>query len=274
MNFDNKYIESRVSFVAKHYKPNTFDSQKGWEKLSASIPELGKAKRVRLFPRLAAAAAVVIFVIGIGILLMPKSQKLVAKADHTQFTLPDSSHIEMQRGAELKYEKDFGKTERRVSMTGEISFDVARNEAKPFIVSTPAAQIRVLGTEFTVIADENETQLSVESGKVQFTPESPVIPLLCTAGMRVHYAADTENIQVTSPGSSMEINGKNKSLVFNNSQLKDVALVLSHFYNVQIEVPEEESALTFTSSFTQKSVIEIINIINLTLDAHLTIKNP
>lgn len=274
MNFDNKHIESRVSFVARHYKPNTFDSQKGWEKLSVFIPELGKANKIRLFPRLAAAAAVVIFVVGIGILLIPKPQTLVAKADNTVFMLPDSSHIEMQQGAELKYEKDFGKTERRVSMMGEISFDVARNEAKPFIVSTPAAQIRVLGTEFTAIADENETQLSVESGKVQFTPQSPVIPLLCTAGMRVRYTADTENIKVTSPGSSMEINGKSKSLVFNNSQLKDVVLVLSHFYNVQIEVPEEESVFTFTSSFTQKSVIEIINIINLTLGTHLTIKNP
>lgn len=271
MNFDNKHIESRVSFVTRHYKPNTFDSQEGWEKLSTSIPELGNAKKVWLFPRLATAAAVVLFVIGIGILLMPKSQTLVAKADHTQFTLPDSSHVEMHQGAELKYDKNFGKTERRVSMTGEISFDIARNEAKPFIVFTPVAQIQVLGTEFTVIADDAETELSVESGKVQFTPQSPVIPLLCTAGMRVHYTTATENIQVTSSGSSIEINGKNKSLVFNNSQLKDVALVLSHFYNVPIELPEEESAFTFTSSFTQKSVIEIINIINLTLDTHLTL---
>ena len=263
--------EQRVRFVAKHYKPNVFDSRKGWEKLSASIPELGKPKRARLFPIMAAAAAVAIFAIGIGILLAPSSETLVAKADNTHFTLPDSSRIEMQKDAELEYDKNFGKTERRISMTGEISFAVARNEEKPFIVSTPSAEIRVLGTEFTVVADDNETQLSVASGKVQFTPDSPTIPLLCTAGMAVHYTADSENVEVTSPAASMEINGKNKSLAFNNAQLKDVALVLSHFYNVKIELPEEETALTFTSSFTEKSVIEIINIINLTLDAHLSL---
>ena len=267
-------MKEMVEFVAKHYQPHAFDPQKGWEKLSASIPQLGKPKRVQLFPIIAAAAAVVIFAIGIGILLMPRSETLVANADNTQFTLPDNSFIEMQQGAELTYDKNFGDDERRVSMTGEISFDVARNEAKPFIVSTPTAQIQVLGTEFTVIADDNETRMSVESGKVQFTPDSPVIPLLCTAGMTVHYTAETGNVKVESADSSMEINDKNRSLVFNNSQLKDVALVLSHFYDVNIELPQEESALTFTSSFTQKSVIEIINIINLTLDTNLTINNP
>jgi len=273
MSSNNSHINESVRFVAKHYKPNTFDPPKGWEKLSASIPELGETKKVRLFPRIAAVAAIVIFVIGIGILMMPKSETLVAKVDHTQFTLPDNSQIEMQQGAELKYNRDFGESERNVSMLGKISFAVVRDETRPFIVATPAAQIRVLGTEFTVIADDEETRLSVESGKVQLTPNSPAIPLLCTAGMRVHYTAKTENIEVTSPESSMQINGKNESLAFNNSQLKDVALILSHFYNVQIDVLEEEASLTFTSSFTQKSVIEIINIINLTLDTHLTINN-
>lgn len=268
---DNSKMKEMVDFVAKHYKPNAFDSQKGWEKLSASIPELGKAKRVRLFPRIAAAAAVVIFAIGIGILLMPKSETLVAHVGETEFVLPDQSQITMQKGAELTYDRHFGKENRNVSMEGEIRFSVARNEAKPFIVSAPTAQIQVLGTEFTVIADDNETQLNVASGKVQFTPNSPAIPLLCTAGMRVHYTAKTENIEVVSPESSMIINGKEKSLVFNNSQLKDVALVLSNFYNVKIELPEEEASLTFTSSFTQKSVIEILNIINLTLDTHISI---
>ncbi len=49
----------------------------------------------------------------------------------------------------MKYDKSFGKRERRISMQGEIAFAVARDEAKPFIVSTPpTARIEVLGTEF------------------------------------------------------------------------------------------------------------------------------
>lgn len=273
MSSYNPHTDEHVRFIAKHYKRNVFDPRKGWEKLSVSIPELGKPKRARLFPFIATAAAVAILAIGIGILLTPSSETLVAGADHTAFTLPDSSHIEMQKSATLHYAKNFGKTERRVAMTGEISFAVARDTDKPFIVSTSTAEVRVLGTEFTVTADEGETRLDVKSGRVQFTPQSPAIPLLCTAGMTVHYTAETENVHITSSDGFMEINGKNKSLVFHNTQLKDVALVLSHFYNVEIGLPQDEAGLTFTSSFTQKSVIEIVNIINLTLDTHLTIDN-
>jgi len=65
-----------------------------------------------------------------------------------------------------------------------------------------------------------------------------------------------------------------RSLTFENMRLKEVVMVLSHFYKIQIELPESESELTFSSSFTQASIIEIINIINLTLDTHITIIEP
>ncbi|WP_294082006.1 FecR family protein [Proteiniphilum sp. UBA5384] len=177
----------------------------------------------------------------------------------------------MQKGAELKYEKDFDKIERRVSMQGEIAFAVTRDEAKPFIVSTPAAQIEVLGTEFTVTADNVETQLSVKSGIVRFTPDDLQVPLLCTAGMTVHYNAENKTIKVASPDSKMKINTKTQSLSFDNTRLREIVMVLSHFYKVQIELPDNESELTFSSSFTQKSIIEIINIINITLDSHIAV---
>ena len=267
-----KHIDKGVEFVAKHYKPNTFDSRKGWEKMQQHIAPERKIRKLSVFYS-AAAAVALLLVVSILYLTSDMGETLVAKTDNKVFVLPDSSYIQMKKGAELQYDKHFDDTDRQVSMTGEISFAVARNEKKPFIVTTPTAEVRVLGTEFTVDADESETRINVSSGKVQFTPDSPAIPLLCTAGMTVHYTAENENVKVTSPHATMEINGKNKSLTFNNAQLKEIVLVLSHFYNVKLELPEEEATLTFTSSFTQKSVIEIINIINLTLDTHVKIEN-
>ena len=264
--------EESVRFVARHYQPGRFDSRKAWLQMEKRLGVTPQRQPLTLLWR-AAAVAIVVITAGILYLTSEKGDMLIARQDHTQFTLPDNSLIEMQKGAKLKYDKHFDKTERRVSMYGEITFDVAHNEAKPFIVSTPTAQIEVLGTEFTVTADDDETRLSVASGKVRFTPDDPVIPLLCTAGMTVHYSAKNGTVNVTSPGSEMEINGKTQSLTFDNMGLKEMVMVLSHFYNVQIELPESESDLTFSSSFTQKSIIEIINIINFTLDTHITIIN-
>lgn len=159
-------------------------------------------------------------------------------------------------------------------MCGDIAFAVTRDEIKPFIVSTPTALIKVLGTEFTVAANDNETRLSVASGKVLFTPNDPAVPLPCTADMTVRYIAETATVNVTAPGREIEINGKTRSLTFDNIELKEVVSLLSHFYKIALELPENEAELAFSSSFTQESIIEIINIINLTLDTHITIKEP
>lgn len=267
-------IDESIRFVTRHYRKGAFDTTKGWKRLSTSLPGFGKVRRLSLLARVA-AAVLLLLAIGVGILKMGnQSEQLLAQADNSAFTLPDQTEIVMQKGAKLQYHKHFDKTERRVSMYGEITFAVARDEAKPFIISTPTAEIEVLGTEFTVIAEKDETLLSVASGRVRFTPDTPVIPLLCTAGMTVHYSAENETVKVTSPDSKMEINSKTRSLTFHNMELKEIVMVLSHFYNIEIELPEDESELTFSSSFTQESIIEIINIINITLDTHITIIHP
>lgn len=274
MEKNRNNIDESIRFVAKHYQKGMFDTVNGWKRLSASLPDFGRSRR-RLRLTWIAAAVMLLCVIGVGVLkMMNRPEQLYAQTDNTSFTLPDQTGIVMRKGSKLEYDKHFDKTERRVSMYGEITFAVARDEAKPFIVSTPAAQIEVLGTEFTVIADDDETRLRVASGKVLFTPDDPVIPLLCTAGMTIHYSAETKTVKIASTDSEMEINNKTRSLTFENMRLKEVVMVLSHFYNVQIELPESESELTFSSSFTRASIIEIINIINLTLDTHITIIEP
>lgn len=266
-------IEESVRFVARHYQPGRFDSRKAWPQMRE---RLGIATERQSLTPLWRVAVVAIVVITAGILYLTaeRGDTLIAGYDHTEFTLPDQTRIVMQKEAELKYEKDFDKTERRVSMQGEIAFAVTRDEAKPFIVSTPAAQIEVLGTEFTVIADNVETQLSVKSGIVRFTPDDLQVPLLCTAGMTARYNAADETIKVASPDSEMKISARTQSLSFDNIALKEVVRILSHFYKVKIELPGSESELTFSSSFTQKSIIEIIDIINITLDSHIAVIIP
>ncbi len=264
-------LENRIHFVAQHYKPGAFDPRKGWQKIEQHIAPRTKVRMLSLYYGAAAAVAVLVIASVFFVMLNSRETKLFADTDNTVFALLDNSQVEMQKNAELIYDKNFGKTERRVSMRGNITFDVARDEQRPFIVSTPTAQVRVLGTVFTVDENDERVNLSVKSGLVQFTPNEPAIPLLCEAGARVHYIADKKLVEVTTPQGTMSINGADKLLVFNNMPLKDIVLVLSHFYNKNIQLPEDEAGIPFTSSFSDKSVIEIINIINFTLDTHIRI---
>lgn len=269
---DQHKTEERVRFVARHYQPNRFDSRRAWSEMQE---QLGiPPKRRSLTPYWQAAAAVAILLIaGIFYFTGDRTETLVATNHQEEFSLPDQTRIVMQQGAELEYNKQFGESERHVLMHGEIAFAVVRDEFAPFIVTTPTARVEVLGTEFSVHADDNETRLNVTSGRVLFTPNDPVIPLLCGAGMNVHYIADSETVRVTSPGSSMEINGITNTLSFDNVKLKEVVRVLALYYNVSLELPESEADIPFSSSFTAKSIIEIINIINFTLDTGISLSS-
>lgn len=270
MQQNNNITEQRIRFVAKHYKPNTFDSKKGWEKLQQHIAPESKVRKFPVFYG-AAAAVALLLVVSILYFTADKGETFVAKADNTAFILPDSSHITMQKGAELQYDKDFGETNRNVSMNGNISFDVERNESLPFIITTPTAQIQVLGTKFTIDENEGGTNLDVISGKVRFTANDPLIPLICTAGTKVRYLAENKEITITSADSRTVINGTENSLTFNNAMLQQVASILSHYYKTTIEVPENEMQIQLTSSFKGNTIQEIIDIINFTLDTHLSI---
>lgn len=265
-------LEDSVRFVAKHYKTGTFNSKEAWTKIEKRIAPQQKVRKLSPYYGAAAAVAIIALVSVFYLSINRGNKTLYAQTDNTAFVLRDSTFVNMQKGAELVYDKNFGITERRVSMRGNITFNVARDEQKPFIIATPAAQVRVLGTVFTVDENDKNVRLSVESGLVQFTPADPAIPLLCEAGARVHFVTDKKLVEVAFPQGFMSISGMDNKLVFNNVSLKDVVLVLSHYYNKSIQLPEEEASLTFTSSFTQKSVIEIINIINFTLDTNIKIE--
>lgn len=70
--------------------------------------------------------------------------------------LPDGTNVWLNSGATLKYPVDFGRADqRRVCLKGEGYFNVAHDKEKPFIVETFAMNIKALGTEFNVYANED-----------------------------------------------------------------------------------------------------------------------
>lgn len=266
-------LDESVRFVAQHYQKGLFDPTTGWRRLGDSLPEFRRAIHLSLLKRVA-AAALLLLITGVGILMMANRPKqLLAQSDNTAFTLPDQTEIVMQEGAALTYDRHFGDQSRNVSMRGDIRFSVAHDKNKPFIVSTPTANITVLGTVFDVSEHDEGTALSVISGKVLFTPESPAVQVLCTSGMRIDYKAKGKEINVYAHDSSILYSAEQNTLTLNNAPLEQVILLLSQFYDVKLDAPAEGLQLRLTTSFSGQGIIEIVNIINFTLDTQIQITN-
>ena len=69
-------------------------------------------------------------------------------------TLTDGTIVELNSGSKLEYPASFSRKERRVRIEGEAMFDVAKDAGKPFFVETFAYDVKVLGTKFNVMAEE------------------------------------------------------------------------------------------------------------------------
>lgn len=75
-------------------------------------------------------------------------------------TLADGTQVWLNSQAKVEYPVLFDRKERRVKVSGEVMFDVAKDSDRPFIVETYACDIEVLGTKFNVVADEASGRFS------------------------------------------------------------------------------------------------------------------
>jgi len=90
------------------------------------------------------------------------------RGERATVTLPDSSVVTLNHTSSLAVVSIAAEGSRRVTLTGEAFFRV-RKEARPFEISTTCGRVRVLGTEFNVIAREDRMEVAVLRGSVSVT---------------------------------------------------------------------------------------------------------
>ena len=82
-------------------------------------------------------------------------------------SLIDGTRIVMNAGTTIRYPKKFESGVREVEMSGEAYFEVAHVDDKPFRVHTSSGMIEVLGTHFNVLAEAEQTIVTLEEGSVR-----------------------------------------------------------------------------------------------------------
>ncbi len=77
-----------------------------------------------------------------------------------QVVLPDGSKVWLNSVSSLRFPTHFAGTDRSVELTGEAYFDVAKDATKPFRVKVNGVQVEVLGTQFNIMAYNNEANIN------------------------------------------------------------------------------------------------------------------
>jgi ferric-dicitrate binding protein FerR (iron transport regulator) len=260
-----------------------FDTSAAWDKVNARIENnAGKKSKMNLgFLKMAAS---VIIVLGAGYLaymLFAPGKAQIELATVTtagtkkEITLSDGTRVWLNRSSTLTFPEEFTGNTREVKLEGEAFFDVTGNPRQPFIVKTGNSYTKVLGTRFNVRARyKGITEVAVEEGKVALAAGDPAkenIKVTLTAGDKGKYARDKNELTKTKIESMNYDAWRTGILKFQNTDLKTAIEDIGSYYEVDIRVENEElKGRVFTSTFEDRSLDEVLKILELTLDVEIT----
>jgi len=157
------------------------------------------------------------------------------KGGQYQLELPDGSLVWLNASSSIHFPTSFTEKERKVEITGEAYFEVAKDASKPFIVAVNSSEVQVLGTHFNVNAynDEEEVRTTLLEGSVKFVD-----------GNNTSLLQPGQQSQLTKNGSVKVVSNvdvdevmawKNGLFSFENAGIETIMRQLSRWYDVGIE---------------------------------------
>lgn len=164
------------------------------------------------------AAALVIAGIGINLLAGAPMQTHETRIGERQgLELADGSHIDLNVRTTVGVQID----DRRREVTldrGEAYFHVAADD-RPFIVHTALATVSVVGTEFSIRADDSRVQISVVEGLVSVSATPANIALTEYDGALLRFS---DEVALLGAGQRLEITSESRGFTtLSNSRLQD-----------------------------------------------------
>ena len=189
---------------------------------------------------------------------------LVASQKVKSFTLSDNSKIELQPGSELIISSDFNKNGRKVELKGSGKFNVKHDEKNPFSVKVKQLEVFDLGTVFRIDNLGDTVKISVDEGIVELRLNGKVINMV--EGDSAFYSIKNEVIsRYKNPISRID-----HTFEFDGTSLKEVAQILSEFFNKKIEVKNKEiEDCTLSVTFKNEDLVTILDIIKELMDVQI-----
>ncbi|SMC91875.1 FecR family protein [Pedobacter nyackensis] len=194
-----------------------------------------------------------------------------ANGEQYQVNLPDGTKVWLNAATSLKYPTSFSGTRKReVELSGEAYFEVAKDKAHPFIVTTNRQSVEVLGTHFNVssYSDESITKTTLLEGSVKINGSIQLRPgeqgILAESAALVVRKVDTEN----------SVAWKNGLFIFDNEVLKTAMNKIARWYDVEVQYQDRNlELLTVGGSISRfDKISEVLSLFEKAGSMQFTIK--
>ncbi|CAL1520152.1 FecR domain-containing protein [Chitinophaga sp. MM2321] len=166
------------------------------------------------------------------------------KAGQFSLVLPDGSKVWLNATSSMTFPTRFDKNQRRVSISGEVYFEIAQDINKPFIVDVNgAASVEVLGTHFNINAYTNEPAIKTTllEGKVKVSRDkemqllSPGEQAIISDHIQLHKVVDMQQIMAW----------KNGLFNFDDADIQTLMRELERWYDIKVNYQGPLPAIRF-----------------------------
>jgi ferric-dicitrate binding protein FerR (iron transport regulator) len=153
-----------------------------------------------------------------------------------EITLPDGSKVKLSYASRLRYPEQFAGSTREVELTGEASFDIAKQSDHPFILHAGRATVQVLGTFFNVRAYPDEPDaVTLISGALKVSDSAGKIARVMKPAERaVVSGSDIRVVHCEHPETNLSWSDKDPAFHFDNTDLHAVVRELARWYEVDV----------------------------------------
>lgn len=184
---------------------------------------------------------------------------VIPRGGEFSLTLSDGTVVYMNADSKLRFPTRFGAGERVVELEGEAYFQVARDEASPFIVKSSRVAIRVLGTEFNVsaYAEDSVMRTTLVRGAVKISSEVSGESVVLHPGEQAALCRDNHALRVSEVDVSYAVAWKEGRLRFREKRLEEVMRIVARWYDVEVVFEDEEvKGYPFGCNFSRHATIE------------------
>jgi len=184
-------------------------------------------------------------------------------------TLPDGTKVWLNAASSLKYPVVFGGAKRKVELTGEGYFEVAKDPMYPFEVSAGGSTVQVLGTHFNVNAYTDEPAVKVVLAEGAIRLNNSVVLKPGEQGM----IAKNGNLEKDKADLVMALAWKNGQFVFKQTPIDLLMRQVARWYNATIvydaKVPDHFNA----EIGRDVPVSKLLHLLEATGSVHFKIEN-
>lgn len=165
--------------------------------------------------------------------------------EHYALQLPDGTKVWLNAASSITYPVAFAGNERKVTVTGELYFEIVHNAQQPFRVAVKDQLVEDIGTHFNIHAYEDEPAVSTTliEGSIKVARRN--VSTLLIPGQQAVMGSKDSVFEVRTIDTAAAMAWKNGYFYFDRADIKTVMRELARWYNVEVAYQGDIPKKTF-----------------------------